>query len=115
MREPTVHALGSVLESKKAKNPRPKLWGGSKQFAYGLPNAVFFASYWKCASRSKIEPAAAATTMAHSSTSLRSDSDRPSSRKGNWDQIGISDYLRRKDASTKITLWEACVKTEEEE
>src|SRR5215470_3163805 len=74
MKEPTVHALGSVLESKK---PRPKLWGGSKQFAYGFRNAIFFsASYGKCASRSKIEPAAAAATMAHSSASLHFDRDR---------------------------------------
>jgi hypothetical protein len=74
MREPTVHALGSVRESKKAKTQTMerletiRLWPSQRDF--------FSASYGKCTSRSKIEPAAAATTMAHSSTSLRSDSDR---------------------------------------
>jgi hypothetical protein len=53
MREPTVHALGSVLESKKATAPN-----------YGEARTI------------RLRPAAAATTMADSSASLRFDSDR---------------------------------------
>ena len=62
MREPTVHALGSVLESKKAT-----------------------------------------TQTMGSFETIRL---RPSQR---------DFFLRRNTRATKIMLWEACVKTEEEE
>src|SRR5215470_4034608 len=75
MRESTVHTLGSALESKKATTQQTM--GRLETVRLRPPQRDFFsASYGKCASRSKIEPAAAATTMAHSSVSLRSDGDR---------------------------------------